>query len=416
MTADESSWVGTVYLLGGLCGSVLLSVVGRRIGRKSIVLWSSVPFCISWITVAFATTLHELLIARYIAGMSEGLALASLIIYVSEISDKEIRGMLGSSVSVTLFLGVMAINLVGSYMTIKTSSLILLVMPALHFLTFVWMPESPNYLLMKGKYQEARQSFIALKGSEDVDHSLAVIGTAIENENLNKTRFISLFKKNNRKSLWAIFGIRFAQQMSGITAFSIYAQTIFKEGGEAISPILGAVIFHTIQLILSVLSAVLVDKLGRRPLLISSAIGSIGALLAGGLFFFIRDVANVDTSRISTLSTIILFIFSFTFCLGLQTMPNFITAELFPTALRAYASTAACVLLYSFAAICTKYFQFTKDNYGMFVPFWSFAICVAIGLVMIVTYLPETRNKTLEDIQIELNQSKTTRKRSSRNP
>ncbi|XP_031332763.1 facilitated trehalose transporter Tret1-like [Photinus pyralis] len=348
--------------------------------------------------------------------MSEGLALASILIYFSEISDKEIRGMLCSSVSVTLFLGVMVINLVGSYLTIKTSSLILLVIPVINFLTFVWMPESPNYLLMKSKYEEAKQSFISFKGSEDADHSLTVIRTAIEKENLSQTQFICLFKKDNRKQLLATFGLLFAQQMSGITAFSIYAQTIFKEGGEAISPLLSAVIFHTIQLTFSVLSAALVDKLGRRPLLISSSIGSAAALFAGGLFFFIRDVVNVDTSRISVLSTIILFIYTFTFCLGLQTMPNFIPTELFPTTLKAYASTVSNVLLYSLGAISTKYLQFTKDNYGLFVPFWSFAVCVAIGLVIIVKYLPETKNKTLEEIQIELNQSPTTGEGSSQNP
>ncbi|XP_031346866.1 facilitated trehalose transporter Tret1-like [Photinus pyralis] len=404
MTADESSWVGTVYLLGGVCGSVLLSVFGRLIGRKSILLWSSVPFCTSWIIIAFATTLPELLIGRYIAGVCEGLCFASLPIYFSEISDKEIRGMISSTASITLFVGVMVINLVGSYTTIQTSSLVLLSVPLLHLLTFIWMPESPNYLLMKGKIKEARRSFVALKGTEDADRNLDMIARAIEEENVNQTNFTCLLRRNNRRKLVTLFGLRLAQQFSGITAFSIYAQILFKEGDASIPPVLGVMIFYGIQLIFSILSSLLVDKLGRRPLLMASSIGAVVTLLVEGAFFFVRDFIRADTSHVSLLPTVVLFVFIVSYSLGLQTMPNFMASELFPTNLKAYASTVATVLLYAFGAISTELFQFTKDNYGLFVPFWSFAIVCSVGSVIVAIFLPETKNRTLEDIQTELNQ------------
>ncbi|XP_031355725.1 facilitated trehalose transporter Tret1-2 homolog [Photinus pyralis] len=150
ITAEESSWVGNMYLLGGVSGSLLLSVIGRLIGRKTLLLWSSVPFCVSWLVIAFATTLLELLTGRYIAGFCEGVAFPILVIYLSEISDDEIRGMLCSAITVSLYLGVMVINVIGTYMTIKMVSLVCLAIPILLFVLFFWMPESPNYLLMKG--------------------------------------------------------------------------------------------------------------------------------------------------------------------------------------------------------------------------------------------------------------------------
>lgn len=403
MTSDESSWVGTSYLLGGLCGSLLLSVVGRSIGRKTILLWSSVPFCTSWIVIAFAKSLPVLLIGRIIGGLCQGLAFASLPMYLSEISDKEIRGLLCSAVSISLFLGVMVINVIGTYMTIKTSSLVCLIVPILLFFTFVWMPESPNYLLMRGKHEEARQSLTALKGPDEADCNFDVLLKVIEEEKLNKTHFLCMFKKNNRRKLMTLVGLRATQQFSGVTAFNIYTQTVFQEGADSISPLLGTVILYTIQIVFSTISSLLVDKLGRRPLLITSTVGAICVLLGGGSFFLVRDVAEVDTSHVSFLPALILIAFTFSYSLGLQSMPNFMASELFTTSLKPYACTVGDVMYYAFGAIVSKYFQVTKDSYGLYVPFWSFAICCSIGFVIILIFMPETKNKTLEDIQTELN-------------
>ncbi|KAB0792690.1 hypothetical protein PPYR_14649 [Photinus pyralis] len=403
MTADESSWVGNMFLLGGLSGCLLLSIVGRLIGRKSIVLWSSVPFFASWLLIAFATSLPQLLIGRYIGGIGAGVAIPTLPIYISEISDKEIRGMLCSAVSVVFFLGIMLINVIGAYVTIKMASLVCLPVPILLFVLFFWMPESPNYLLMKGKHDEARQNFVALKGSEDANHKLDVVAKAIQEESLNKTNFISILKRNNHRKLLTLVGLRATQQFSGVTAFNFYALTVFAEGSTFSSPLFGVLIFYAVEIVFSVLSSLLVDKLGRKPLLISSSIGAICALLGGGSFFYLRDVTKVDTSNVSFLPTFILITFTFSYSLGLQAIPSFMAAELFSTNLKPYAGTLGQTLFYVFGIMSTKYFQFTKDYYGFFVPFWSFAVCCTIGLVVLVIFMPETKNKTLEDIQIELN-------------
>ncbi|KAK5640216.1 hypothetical protein RI129_011027 [Pyrocoelia pectoralis] len=401
MTAEESSWLGIIYLIGGLCGGLFFSVIGHLIGRKSILLWLSVPLLASWIIIALATTLLELLIARFIAGLCEGLTLSSVPIYVSEISDPEIRGLLGSTFTTNFYLGVTAMNILGSYLTIKVCSFVCASVPIILFISLVWMPESPTYLLMKGKREEAKRNFIALKGSKEVDDKLDIIARSIEEENGNDMRFISLFGKTNRRSLLMLVGLRFTAAFSGIFAFTIYAQTIFKEGRSTISPLLGSVIFHTVQIIFSLLSSLLVDKLGRRPLLIASTIGAIVTLLAEGSFFFVRDVIKLETSHISLLPVVILIMYTCSYSLGLQTIPNFMTAEIFPPNLKTYASTTSSVFFYSFGAMGSKYFQFTKDKFGLHFPFWSFAICCAIGLVAIIILVPETKNKTLEEIQTE---------------
>ncbi|KAK5640211.1 hypothetical protein RI129_011022 [Pyrocoelia pectoralis] len=401
MTVDESSWLGIIYLVGGLCGSLFFSVIGHLIGRKSILLWLSVPLLASWVLIALATTLLELLIARFIAGLCEGLTVSLLPIYYSEISDTEIRGLMGSTMTINFYLGITVLNILGSYLTIKVCSFVCASVPIILFISFVWMPESPIYLMMKGEREKAKRNFIALKGATEVDHNFDVIERSIEKENGNDMRFISLFRRTNRRSLLILVGLRFTQTFSGISAFTIYAQSIFKEGHSTISPLLGTAIFHTVQIIFSMLSSLFVDKLGRRPLLIASTIGAIVTLLAEGSFFFVRDIIKVETSHISLLPVVILIMFTCSYSLGLQTIPSFVAAEIFPANLKTYASTVSSVFFYSFGAIVSKYFQYTKDRFGLYFPFWSFAICCAFGLVAIIILVPETKNKTLQEIQAE---------------
>ncbi|KAB0798767.1 hypothetical protein PPYR_06647 [Photinus pyralis] len=403
MSAEESSWIGTIYLLGGLCGSLLLSAVGHLIGRKTILIWTCLPVCASLALIAFAKTLFQLLIGRIIAGVSLGLAFSTLQIYLSEITDREVRGLLCSTVSVMTYVGMMVVNVIGTYMSIKISSLVCLTVPVLIFIGFISMPEPPNYLLMKGRREEARQCLVSLKGSDQVDHNLHAIIKVIDQERLNKTPFTSMFKKIHRRKLLTLLGLRVAQQFSGATAFNLYTQTVLQEAGDSISPLRGTVILYTTQIVFSGISSLLVDKLGRRPLLITSALGTICVLLAGGSFFFVRDVVEMDTSHASYMPALILITFMLSYGLGLQTLPNFSATKLFPTNLKPYACTLGDVVFYTFGVIVSEYFQFTKDNFGMFVPFWSFAICCSIGLVIVVIFMPETKNKTLEDIQIELN-------------
>ncbi|XP_031348533.1 facilitated trehalose transporter Tret1-like [Photinus pyralis] len=402
MTNDQSAWVATVYMVGGPFGALFTGAVLDLIGRKTVLLASSLAFFVSWMLIAFATTLHELLIGRFFAGFCDGLIFGAIPIYFGEILYPEIRGLLGCSITIAFQIGTVLMNVIGSYLTIRDSALVFSVIPVLFLVTFIWMPESPNYFLIKGKTAKAKRCLVALKG-ERADETMSSISMAIEKENLKRTRFADLFKKVNRRSLLIVIALRMTQEFSGVVAFTFYAQTIFEEAGDAISPLLSTVIFYVVQIVFSFISSLFVDKIGRRPLLITSTVGSGVTLLGGGIFFLMRDVVVLDTASITWLPTVILIIFIISFSLGLQTMPLFIGSEIFPTNVKAYAGAISDVFYYAFAGISSKYFQFTKDEYGMYVPFFSFAICCGVGLILIIYFVPESKNKTLEQIQTELN-------------
>lgn len=153
-------------------GALFAATIVDMIGRKRAILATALPFFIAWIMVAFAETVLMLYLARFLAGIADGFTFTVVPMYIGEIADPKVRGMLGSSCSVTWIAGFLVINVIGSYLSIKTAALVSSIVPGFLFLTFLWMPESPYYLLMRSRPEDARKSLQRLKKSEDVSEDL----------------------------------------------------------------------------------------------------------------------------------------------------------------------------------------------------------------------------------------------------
>ncbi|KAK4873304.1 hypothetical protein RN001_015333 [Aquatica leii] len=405
MTNEQSSWVAVIYLIGGPCGATITGLTLDVFGRKSLLIASSLFFLISWLLLAFAHNLPGLLIARFIAGFSDGLIFATNPIYLAEIVEKQIRGCICSFIAIVYLIGILLINVMGNYLSIQQSSLVSATLPILFFMIFVWMPESPNYLLMKGDYDKAKKCLTLLRPVNEVNKELEDIAESIEED--ASVKFPHLFtSKIYRKSLLVVIGLRGGQQLSGIVAFNFYAQTLFEETSDVISPLTSVIILYSVQILFSIASSLFVDKLGRRPLLIVSMLIVAIALLVEGAFFYLRDNSHVDVRHLGWLPIGGLFVFMASFSIGMQVIPLFIIGEIFPINIRAYGSAFSDVYYFLFAFIASKFFQVTKDEYGLYVPFFTFSVCSMLGLIVIVKFVPETKNKTLHEIQLELKNMK----------
>lgn len=202
-----------------------------------------------------------------------------------------------------------------------------------------------------------------------------------------------------RIECFCISGLRGVQQLTGTTVIIFYCKTIFKEAG-GFSPSLSTIIYFSVQLVLSAISSFIVDFCGRKPLLIVSIIGTALALLANGIYLYLPKI-GIDTTEFSFVPLIALLSFVVAFSIGLQTIPLLMMGEIFPTNVKAFA-LCSMDIYYSVIVTCTsKFFHHTK-NVGMHVPFFAFTGCCVLGLIFILFYVPETKGKTLEDIQAEL--------------
>lgn len=406
ITNEQGSWLAIMPLIGGAIGSLVAASTIDILGRKKTILFTSFPFFAAWIMVAYARSITVLIVGRLLAGAADGVTFTAVPMYLGEIAEPKIRGMLGSSCSATFIFGIFLINAIGSYLSITVTALLSSLVPIALLLSFLWMPESPYYLLMRGKNDAAKKSLQIFRGLKEVDTELNRMDVAVKEQMHNTGKFIDLFRvSSNRKALFIVLGLRAAQQFSGTMAITYYAKTIFSESGH-ISANTATMLYFSIQLCLSIISSIIVDKSGRRPLLIVSIIGAAVTLLLEGIYFYISKCTSLDTSSFSLVQVIALVGFVIMFSVGMQTIPILMLCELFPTNVKAFALCLADIYFCIIASVISKFFQIMKDNFGMHVPFFAFAACCVAGLIFIIFCVPETKGKTLEDIQNELRNTK----------
>ncbi|KAJ3664090.1 hypothetical protein Zmor_008287 [Zophobas morio] len=404
ITDSEGSTLAVMPLVGSIFGSLFAATVVDIFGRKRSQLATAIPFFFAWIAVAFCQNIYLLYFARFIAGGAGGFTFTVLPMYIGEIADAKVRGMLGSSCSVTWIAGFLIINVIGSYFTIKTTALVSSVVPALLFVTFLWMPESPYYLLMKDKPEKAKRALERLKGTTDVGEDLNRIRTAIQaEEKSHKGKFVDLYRvPSNRKAAIIAGGLRGFQQLAGTTAIAFYTHEIFETATDRISNHHAVMIYYAIQLVLTSLSSSIVDRAGRRPLLLISMAGAALALFVEGTYFYILNETTIDTRPFSVVAVVGLLAFVILFGVGMQSIPVCMLGELFPTSVKAFALCLADLYFCVMATVASKYLQITKAKFGLHVSFYGFFVCAVMGLVFIYFFVPETKGKTLEDIQNEL--------------
>lgn len=150
---------------------------------------------------------------------------------------------------------------------------------------------------------------------------------------------------------------------------------------------------------MTILSSSIVDKAGRKPLLIISITGSALTLFLEGLFFNLKSSKHIDTSSFDFLPVVLLILFVIIFSVGMQSIPILMLGELFPTSVKAFALCLADIYYSVVATLASKFLQVMKDYYGMHMAFYGFSLFSVLGLIFIIFCVPETKGKNLEEIQ-----------------
>lgn len=189
------------------------------------------------------------------------------------------------------------------------------------------------------------------------------------------------------------------QQFSGVIAIQSYMAEIFEGTDSFISPSVAAIVCSTVQLISGIFASAFVDRFGRKPLLLVSSSGTAVALFSVGLYFFLQNYIKCDVSSISWLPLVSIMFFMIAQPIGVGTLAYVFISEIFPTNSKANASMIATMYGALAATIVTKLFEVISDSLGMFVTFWLCCIIMIGGLIFTIFYIPETKGKTLLEIQ-----------------
>ncbi|KAJ8960111.1 hypothetical protein NQ317_005749 [Molorchus minor] len=169
ISSEENSWLTVIPLIGAIIGAFVTGQIVDIFGGKKLIIFSSLPFVVSWLMVGFAKSSVLMFIGRFLAGAADGLSFTAVPMYLGEIAEPSIRGLLACVCPVCIVLGLLLINICGAYLPLDTTAFVSTALPVLLLITFPWMPESPYFHLIKGDVEAARRSLRTFRGTEDVD-------------------------------------------------------------------------------------------------------------------------------------------------------------------------------------------------------------------------------------------------------
>lgn len=395
---DQKSWISAWTPIGAIFGALPAGFFADLFGRKKTMIIFTVPWIASWAMLIFGTSIYMVYASRFISGVITGLFCAVLPLYVNEISEDSVRGSLGTLFQVFITLGILfdyVLTLFKSYIVVNVACCAV----TIFFLVIVFLlPESPVYLMKKNNKPEAEKSLRRLRGPYyDIHVELNELRKNLENSAEQSLAFSDMFTPVNIKALVIALGLMLSQQLSGINAVIFFAEDIFK-GAKVGNPALCTIIVGIVQTLATVVSSALVDKAGRRILLLVSSVG-MGIMLAiFGYYFKIKD----DNPQLNWLPLVCLIVFITVFSLGLGPLPWMMSGEVLAPEIKSFGSGVAVATNWICVSLVTFFFEPLKDGIGAHYTFWLFSVIVFIAAVFILLIVPETKGKSIQQIQNEL--------------
>lgn len=369
---------------------------------------------IGWILIILAANPYVLYASRFISGIGQGMVYVVCPMYIGEIADKEIRGALGSFIKLMVTFGELYAHAVGPFVSYECLAYVCAIIPVAFFLTFSLMPESPYYLLMRNRHEDAVNSVKRLTRNiteDQLEEDMDQMQKTVIRDLSDRGRLWDIFNTpGNRKAVAVSFGLQLVLQFSGIAAIESYTQEILEEGDTGLSAGIAVIILSVLQLVAGVGAAALVDRLGRRPLLlVTTFLGGLALTISGG-FYLLKFPLKVDMTGYGWILHASVIFYELIIALGLNPLPYMMLGELFPTNVKGAAVSLTNIWASLLAFVVSKLYQVISDSCGVYTAFGWFAVSCFLGMVFIALAVPETKGKSLLEIQEELNCKKKRRK------
>ncbi|XP_049774321.1 facilitated trehalose transporter Tret1-like [Schistocerca cancellata] len=406
ITADQASWLASINSLTGLVATFTAGYAVDIIGRKKLILSAAAPLLVWWPMVAFANSYEMLMVAMTIGSLSGGLMSSPSTMFLCEIADTELRGTLMMIHTVLMNCGSLFMYCAAPYLSVSTVSFMCTAVPIIFIVTFVWMPESPYFFLLRNRESEAVKSLVRYKGEltpEELRSELDSMYRAIRQKQETKGRLKDLFLVPvHRRTLLIMSGFVLLHLSTGAIAFGTYTTYIFEKSGSGFDADVSSIIVTAVSLVSSISSSFIVERVGRRPLGILGLAGCGVCLTAMGAYFYVDETQGEVPSAFDwvPLTTVIGFNVSF----GFASAPAFIMfiGEVFHVSVKSVAITICNTVLAVYSFALKKLFQVVSDSVGAHYSFWAFAAMCALTALYLFLLLPETKGRTFAEISDDM--------------
>jgi SP family galactose:H+ symporter-like MFS transporter len=332
---DQLEWVTTAVLIGAVLGAALSGRVSDILGRKKVIIAASVIFALGALATGAAPNISLLVTGRIIIGLAIGIASFSVPMYISEISPTRKRGALVTMNQLMITIGIL-VSYISDYLIANDANpfswrwmfYIGLIPALILFIGMFFVPETPRWLIGRGREEEGRKVLNKVEEPDLVEEAIRKIKADIARES-ESAGYREVFKPWLRTALFIAVGIMFFQQFTGINTIIYYSPKIFKMAGIESNTltILPSILLGTVNVLFTVVSIMLLDKLGRRPLYFIGLIGMIAGLVGVGLSFFFEESLGSSLKYFTVASMFIYIIF---FAVSLGPLGWLIISEVFP--------------------------------------------------------------------------------------
>ena len=425
LTNIQVGWAVASLTLTSTLAMMTAGPISDRFGRRPVLKVAAVLFAVSAIASAIAPDYLTLVIARMLGGFGVGAALIIAPMYIAEISPADIRGRMVSfnqlniviGISVAYFSNFLILSLGQSDFAWAQSlrlgdwswrwMLGVEAIPAIiYFLALFSVPESPRWLVMRGKAAEALQILSRVSGRTQAEADLGAVQVSLDAEaHLEKGSIKELFLPAMRLVLTIGIVIAILQQITGINSVFFYAPMIFEQSGIGTdAAFMQAVLVGIVNLVATVVAILLIDKLGRRPLLITGLVVIVSSMLLLAYSFSSASYGPggelIDMNATLVLIGILSFVAGFGISLGPVMWVLF--SELFPNRLRGIAISFCGLINSSVSFIVQLVFPWELENFGPATTFLIYGSFAVVGLIFVMRILPETKGRSLEELEAEL--------------
>jgi SP family sugar porter-like MFS transporter len=418
-TPSQIGWAMSSALVGCLVGSLVSGGLSDRFGRKKLLILAAFLFTVTGVLTALAPSFSVFVANRLLGGVAIGLASNLSPMYIAEISPASVRGKFVSVNQLTIVIGILAAQLVNWLIAEPvpagaTAADILAswngqtgwrwmfgaeAVPAFLFFVLMFLvPESPRWLVKNGRAAEAEKVLARVGGPAFAREALADIRATLSAGEIGRVRFRDLLEPGLKKILLVGVVLAVYQQWCGINVIFYYAQEIFTAAGYGVSDVLfNIVITGAVNLVFTLVAIRLVDRLGRKPLMMA---GSAGLALTFGLI----GASYAAGSR--GLHILILVVVAMAlYALSLAPVTWVLLSEIFPNRIRGAAMSVSTFSLWSACFVLTYTFPLLNHGLGPAGTFGIYAGISVFGFIFIKAKVRETKGKTLEEIERELSGS-----------
>lgn len=403
MSSLEHGFMTATVPLGALAGALVAGRLTGDWGRRRVLMAAALLFAVGALGAAAAGAVWMLIVARLVLGLAIGVAAVVAPLYIAESAPMTIRGALVSTYQLAITVGILLSYLTGLAISGAGSWRIMFALGAVPGVVFLAgllaLPESPRWLVLRGREAEAATALRRLRGRDwDTEAEIVAIRAIAARETSANRGVSELFSPWMRPALVVGAGLFFLQQLSGINAVIYYAPTIFSHAGlgSESTRVLATVGVGLVNFLVTILAMGLIDRLGRRSLLVMGFAGTAATLL------LIAAGAALPGLLPPWVMVLALLAYIASFAISLGPLPHLMMSEVFPLSVRGAGMSLASVSNWGFNFLVVLLFPVLLNGIGLAGVFGMFGIVCLAGIVFTAARVPETRGVSLEHIEAHL--------------